>query len=342
MRARSGGTANYSPAAPNWQKLMSAKPPALTPAEQAFLDGPCEELCAMLDDWDITHRRADLPAAVWAFIKSQGFFAMIIPRRYGGLEFSAYAHSCVLIKIASRSATASSTIAVPNSLGAGGTAASLRHRGAKESLLAAARARRRCAVLCAHRPARRFRRGFHSRHRRHLQGTVAGPGDHRHPPQFFEALHYAGAHRHGDRTGIPPLRSRASHGREGGSGDHLRADSARHARRRDRPAAFSLEHPVPKRPHPGTGRVRAAWTPSSAASRRRGRAGACWSNNCPWAAAFRCPRTPPAERRRPCMHRAPMRASAASSTRRSAVSRASSRFWRAWRRAPTSSMPRAR
>jgi acyl-CoA dehydrogenase len=102
---------------PNWQKLMSAKAPVLTPDEQAFLDGPCEELCAMLDDWDITHRRADLPATVWSFIKSQGFFAMIIPRRYGGLEFSAYAHSCVLIKVASRSATASSTIAVPNSLG---------------------------------------------------------------------------------------------------------------------------------------------------------------------------------------------------------------------------------
>jgi acyl-CoA dehydrogenase len=102
---------------PNWQKLMSAKPPVLTPAEQAFLDGPCEELCAMLDDWDITHRRADLPVEVWDFIKSRGFFAMIIPRRYGGLEFSAYAHSCVLIKIASRSTTASSTIAVPNSLG---------------------------------------------------------------------------------------------------------------------------------------------------------------------------------------------------------------------------------
>jgi acyl-CoA dehydrogenase len=102
---------------PDWQKLMSAKAPALTAEEQAFLDGPCEELCAMLDDWDITHRRADMPAAVWSFIKAKGFFAMIIPRRYGGLEFSAYAHSCVLIKIASRSTTASSTIAVPNSLG---------------------------------------------------------------------------------------------------------------------------------------------------------------------------------------------------------------------------------
>jgi acyl-CoA dehydrogenase len=102
---------------PDWQKLMAAKPPTLNASEQAFLDGPCEDLCAMLDDWDITHRRADMPAAVWSYIKTRGFFAMIIPRRYGGLEFSAYAHSCVLIKIASRSTTASSTIAVPNSLG---------------------------------------------------------------------------------------------------------------------------------------------------------------------------------------------------------------------------------
>src|ERR1700723_672469 len=117
------------PGGPNWQRLMSARPPVLTGAEQAFLDGPCETLCAMLDDWDITHRRADLPAAVWDFIKSQGFFAMIIPRRYGGLEFSAYAHSCVLIKIASRSATASSTIAVPNSLG---PAELLLHYGTEE------------------------------------------------------------------------------------------------------------------------------------------------------------------------------------------------------------------
>ena len=102
---------------PNWQKLMSAKAPTLTAAEQAFLDGPCEDLCAMLDDWDITHRRADLSPEVWNFIKSRGFFGMIVPQRYGGLEFSAYAHSCVLVKIASRSGTASSTIAVPNSLG---------------------------------------------------------------------------------------------------------------------------------------------------------------------------------------------------------------------------------
>jgi acyl-CoA dehydrogenase len=103
--------------APNWAKLLSAKAPQLTAEEQAFLDGPCEELCAMLDDWNITHERGDMPPEVWDFLKSRGFFAMIIPKQYGGLEFSAYGHSCVLAKISSRSATASSTVAVPNSLG---------------------------------------------------------------------------------------------------------------------------------------------------------------------------------------------------------------------------------
>jgi acyl-CoA dehydrogenase len=103
--------------APKWGKLLSAKPPQLSPEEQDFLDGPCDELCRMLDDWDITHKRGDMPPQVWDYLKSKGFFAMIIPKKYGGLEFSAYAHSCVLAKISSRSVTVSSTVAVPNSLG---------------------------------------------------------------------------------------------------------------------------------------------------------------------------------------------------------------------------------
>ncbi len=115
--------------APRWSKLLESRAPQLSAEEQAFLAGPCEELCRMLDDWNITHERGDLPPHVWEFIKSRGFFAMIIPKRYGGLEFSAYAHSCVLTKIASRSATASSTIAVPNSLG---PAELLNHYGTQE------------------------------------------------------------------------------------------------------------------------------------------------------------------------------------------------------------------
>ncbi|MES1190582.1 MAG: acyl-CoA dehydrogenase [Steroidobacter sp.] len=115
--------------APQWDKLMSAMPPQLTPEEQAFLDGPCEELCRMIDEWDITHRRADMPPEMWDFIKRKGFFAMIIGKQYGGLGFSAYAHSCVLVKLASRSATVSSTVSVPNSLGPGEL---LSHYGTEE------------------------------------------------------------------------------------------------------------------------------------------------------------------------------------------------------------------
>ena len=114
---------------PDWSKLLSAKAPQLTAEEQAFLDGPCEELCRMIDDFDITHRRGDMPPEVWDFLKSKGFFAMIIRKEYGGLEFSAYAHSCVLAKLAGRSTTVSSTVAVPNSLG---PAELLQHYGLPE------------------------------------------------------------------------------------------------------------------------------------------------------------------------------------------------------------------
>jgi acyl-CoA dehydrogenase len=102
---------------PDWGRLMALPPPRLTPEEQAFLDGPAEELCRMSDDWQITHELADLPPDVWAFIKQQRFFAMIIPKRYGGLEFSPVAVAAVLAKLSSRSAVVATTVGVPNSLG---------------------------------------------------------------------------------------------------------------------------------------------------------------------------------------------------------------------------------
>ena len=102
---------------PNWDRLMSFPAPALSDEEQAFLDGPCEELCEMLDDWEVCHDLADMPQEVWDFIIEERFFAMIIPKQYGGLEFSAYANAMVITKLASRSPTASSTVGVPNSLG---------------------------------------------------------------------------------------------------------------------------------------------------------------------------------------------------------------------------------
>ncbi|HHJ81263.1 MAG TPA: acyl-CoA dehydrogenase, partial [Candidatus Tenderia electrophaga] len=86
---------------PDWDKLHAMNLPQLSDEEQAFLDGPVEELCQMLDDWHITEERHDLPPEVWQFIKDNQFFSMIIPKKYGGLEFSALAHSSVVMKISS-------------------------------------------------------------------------------------------------------------------------------------------------------------------------------------------------------------------------------------------------
>jgi acyl-CoA dehydrogenase len=102
---------------PDWDKLLAVRAPRLSPEEQAFLDGPVEELCAMCNDWQITHELQDLPPHVWQYIKDKGFLGMIIPKKYGGLGFSALAHSAVVMKLATRSSTAAISVMVPNSLG---------------------------------------------------------------------------------------------------------------------------------------------------------------------------------------------------------------------------------
>ncbi|MDO9321912.1 MAG: acyl-CoA dehydrogenase [Pseudomonas sp.] len=101
---------------PDWNKLLAYPKAQLTAEEQAFLDGPTEELCAMVSDWEIG-QQLDLPPAAWAHIKQHGFFALIIPKEYGGKGFSAYAHSQVAMKLATRSGDLASTVMVPNSLG---------------------------------------------------------------------------------------------------------------------------------------------------------------------------------------------------------------------------------
>jgi acyl-CoA dehydrogenase len=103
---------------PDWEKLRAVPAPTLSAEEQAFLDGPVETLCGMVDEWSV-HERNDLPPEVWSYIKAQRFFGMIIPKAYGGLEFSAAAQSAVIVKICSRSLTAGVTVMVPNSLGPG-------------------------------------------------------------------------------------------------------------------------------------------------------------------------------------------------------------------------------
>ncbi|QUN04476.1 acyl-CoA dehydrogenase FadE [Shewanella yunxiaonensis] len=104
---------------PNWKKLHNYPKARLSAEEQAFLDGPVEEVCAMVNQHRVSHELADLPQEVWSFLKSKGFFAMIIKKKFGGLEFSAYAQSRVLQKLAGVSSELASTVGVPNSLGPG-------------------------------------------------------------------------------------------------------------------------------------------------------------------------------------------------------------------------------
>lgn len=114
---------------PDWNKLTAYPEARLTPAEQAFVDGPADTLCAMMDDWQITYELNDLPAEVWQYIKEQRFLGMVIPESYGGLGFSAMAHSEVVTKLATRSVTGAVSVMVPNSLG---PAELLLHYGTEE------------------------------------------------------------------------------------------------------------------------------------------------------------------------------------------------------------------
>ncbi|MBF0446753.1 MAG: acyl-CoA dehydrogenase [Magnetococcales bacterium] len=102
---------------PNWDRLLTLPKATLSAEEQAFLQGPVERLCQRLDDWQITSHHKDLPVDVWDYLKKEGFFGLVIDRKFGGRGFSAQGHSAIVAKIASRSVTAAVTVMVPNSLG---------------------------------------------------------------------------------------------------------------------------------------------------------------------------------------------------------------------------------
>lgn len=103
---------------PDWSAMLAYPKAKLTKEESDFLDNQVDTLCSMLNAWEIEYT-GDLPKAVWDYLKKEKFFAMLIPKQYGGLEFSAYAQSTVVTKIATRSVTAGVTTMVPNSLGPG-------------------------------------------------------------------------------------------------------------------------------------------------------------------------------------------------------------------------------
>lgn len=102
---------------PQWSTLQSYGRAKLNGEEQAFLDNEVETLCAMVDDWDITTQRHDLPPEAWRYMKEQGFLGLIIPREFGGKGFTALGHSEIVRKLSTRNSALSVTVMVPNSLG---------------------------------------------------------------------------------------------------------------------------------------------------------------------------------------------------------------------------------
>jgi len=102
---------------PDWARLLALPRPRLTDDEQRFLDNEVEQACRLVDDWDVTHKRYDLSTDTWDYLKRNGFLGMIIPREYGGLGFSAYAHSQVVTRLSTRSSALAVSVMVPNSLG---------------------------------------------------------------------------------------------------------------------------------------------------------------------------------------------------------------------------------
>lgn len=104
---------------PDWQRLLATEHPRLNAREQAFLDGPVDTLCTMLDDWSVTNEVYDLPPEAWQYMRENGFFGLVIDQEYGGLGFSHLAHSEIVMKCASRGVSLAVTVMVPNSLGPG-------------------------------------------------------------------------------------------------------------------------------------------------------------------------------------------------------------------------------
>jgi len=114
-----GWEAEFFSGKPDWSALLAQSPATLTDEERAFLNGPCEQLCAMCDDWDITFNKRDIPEEIWAFLKQHGFLGLIISKDHGGKGFQASAVSAIVAKVSSRSPSVAVAIIVPNSLGPG-------------------------------------------------------------------------------------------------------------------------------------------------------------------------------------------------------------------------------
>ena len=237
---------------PDWDKLRSIAPIVLTAEEQAFLDGPTDELCRIIDDWQVRHTEREVSDEIWDFVKKHGFLGMLISKEHGGLGFSAQAQSLIIGKIASRSPDVVTIVMVPNSLGPGELIEKYGTDQQKSYYLP--RLARGDEIPCFSLTGPTS--GSDAATMRDIGTVERGDGGRRRlPPVVGQALHHAGAQGDARRSRLPRLRSR-QHSRQGREPRHHGGhDPGRPPGRRDRPPAFAVGRRVPQRTQLGQGRV---------------------------------------------------------------------------------------
>jgi alkylation response protein AidB-like acyl-CoA dehydrogenase len=224
---------------PDWNKLLAYPVPKLTAEEQSFMDNEVEQACALVDDWQVTSELNDLPPEAWQYIKDKGFLGMIIPKKYGGLEFSAYAHSQIVTKLSTRCSALSVSVMVPNSLG---PAELLLHYGTeaqKNHYLPRLAKGIEIPAFALTSPWAGSDAGIDPGRRHRLQGHLARQGSAGHAGHLGQALHHARPGVHHPRPGFPPLRPGWPARRQEAYRHHLRAGTARHPGCRDRSPPLS-------------------------------------------------------------------------------------------------------
>ena len=195
---------------PDWSKLLAFAPATLTAEEQAFLNGPVDELCAMLDDWKINWEWRDLPPEAWDFIKAQEILRH---------DHSEGAWRARLLALCAFRSGAQDFVALADRRGhrdgaefarARRTPDALRHQGAAGPMAAAARRRPRHSLLRPDQPGSRLRCRLDDRQRHHLQGHVRGPRGAGPAAELAQALHHARPGRDAAGPRLQGLRSRSS------------------------------------------------------------------------------------------------------------------------------------
>jgi len=88
----------------------------MTSEEELYLNTRVNSLCKMIDSEDI-RKKGCVPLDIMKELRDIGIFGMLVPKKYGGLDFNTHARSQIVQKISSKNGAVGVVSMVPNSLG---------------------------------------------------------------------------------------------------------------------------------------------------------------------------------------------------------------------------------